>query len=398
MENESGVMNFRIGANFGILLAELAQEALLYDMNPEKAINVYKHSLSGITNEQVYHLLNCNMVLTVDVENQLCDIVERNETHIDYPETINFIEYINNKVNRLIKNVYEIRPQFQSLMGTFAYNRTKDINIEIPIRNLISFINEGNDDYYELIDKYVDFEVEFGQFKALIKIYKDSMYYGFKFIHLCKFLDKIYSLGIYSYDVIDEKKLDIRCNLNSLYGYISKMQQDLIAYCTGVYEDELKNDELDLYINSLIKNDRILSTEIEPVNIYDKYDAGWLSPEGDFYGLNGSIANMLHITIAEALQRKGIISDDVTNQSLWLDENGWVKIHHDNINFGTYAHSTIEFKKPKFMTNKQIDIVYRYGQTLCSGLLKIGYLLQPMSAVKFQMLAEADSEKLYELF
>ena len=50
------------------------------------------------------------------------------------------------------------------------------------------------------------------------------------------------------------------------------------------------------------------------------------------------------------------------------------------------------------MTNKQIDIICRYGQSLYSGLLKIGYLLQPMSAAKFQMFAEAESEKLYELF
>lgn len=399
MENESGVMNFRIGANFGIMLAELGQEMLFYEMDTEKAIKVYKDSLVGITDEQIYPLLNCNMVLTVDIENQLCDIVERNETHIDYPNPINLLEFITNKTKDFVKAVYEIRPVFKRIM--YTTDNRKKIDIEIPISNIIKYIYNDNHNYNELISDYIDFEEEFGELESVIKIYKDTMYHGLKFIQLCKFLDKIYSLGIYSLitdNIVTEQSYDLRAELDCLYNYLTSMQSDLIGYCTDDFHEELKDDELKTYFQSMKENNKILSTEIEPVNIYDKYDAGWLSPEGEFYGLNGHIANMLHITIAEALQRKGVIPDDETNQSLWLDENGWVKIHHDNINFGTYAHSTMKFKKPKFMTNKQIDIVYRYGQTLCSGLLKIGYLLQPMSAVKFQMLAEADSEKLYELF
>lgn len=29
-------------------------------------------------------------------------------------------------------------------------------------------------------------------------------------------------------------------------------------------------------------------TELEPVEITEGYDAGWLSPDGDFYGLKGA--------------------------------------------------------------------------------------------------------------
>ncbi len=42
-------------------------------------------------------------------------------------------------------------------------------------------------------------------------------------------------------------------------------------------------------------------TELKPVEITEGYDAGWLSPDGDFYGLNRSVGNMLHLNIAERL-------------------------------------------------------------------------------------------------
>jgi hypothetical protein len=45
---------------------------------------------------------------------------------------------------------------------------------------------------------------------------------------------------------------------------------------------------------------KIVSEGIKPVEITDGYNAGWLAPDGTFYGLNGTIANMLHNQIADA--------------------------------------------------------------------------------------------------
>lgn len=75
-------------------------------------------------------------------------------------------------------------------------------------------------------------------------------------------------------------------------------------------------------------------TELEPVEITEGYDAGWLSPDGDFYGLNGSTENLLHLNIAEwLLASKKIPVKEMRNPDRWLEENGWVKVHHDWILF-----------------------------------------------------------------
>lgn len=113
------------------------------------------------------------------------------------------------------------------------------------------------------------------------------------------------------------------------------------------------------------------------------WTAGWLSPEGDYYALNGGIANMLHLNIADKLQQKGIIPKDEENKDSWLEKNGWVKIHGDWILYGGYLNEN--FDEPNVPLNRvQQDLIYKYGQTCHKGILKIGFKMERISAVRFQ--------------
>ena len=242
MENESGVINFRIGSNFGVMLAEMAQEALLYDMDFQGAVNVYKDSLIGITNEQIYPLLICKNILTIDVENQVCDVVERTEKHSNYPTTIDLINFISTKVTNFIKTIYDVRPIFKRLIYS---NDTKIIDVSIPFNEVIKHMYYGDLKNDELVNKYIDFEEEFGTIETVIKIYKDIMTDGLRFIELCKVLDKIYSLEIYSYFTKDiEKSSTLRADLDCLFNYITSMQSDIIGYSNDDFHKELEYDEL----------------------------------------------------------------------------------------------------------------------------------------------------------
>lgn len=83
---------------------------------------------------------------------------------------------------------------------------------------------------------------------------------------------------------------------------------------------------LDRYISAELMNRTI---KIEPVDITGDYDAGWLSPKGEFYGLRGTKANLLHITIANALIENGVLPsefpDGVTSVDRLLEVLGWVR-------------------------------------------------------------------------
>lgn len=119
-------------------------------------------------------------------------------------------------------------------------------------------------------------------------------------------------------------------------------------------------------------------TELEPVEITEGYDAGWLSPDGDFYGLNGNTENLLHLNIAERLlASKKIPVKEMRTPGWWLEENGWVKIYHDWILFSGSFYG-------KTLTEAQIDKLYRYGQACCEGVLLLGTSQEPITAARLR--------------
>ena len=76
-------------------------------------------------------------------------------------------------------------------------------------------------------------------------------------------------------------------------------------------------------IESIIDNDDFMKFAREgkaiACDIMDGYDAGWLSPEGTFYGADGDTSALLHLSIADEL---GINDHE-------LEKSGWVKTHHE---------------------------------------------------------------------
>jgi hypothetical protein len=160
-------------------------------------------------------------------------------------------------------------------------------------------------------------------------------------------------------------------------------------------------DTVQTYIDSAREIEEVLEKGIEPVDILDNYSAGWLSPEGEYYALNGEIANMLHNQIASALYEKGIIPQDEVNENNpdgWLCKNGWVKIHNNHILFdGWYNEKYSLGQKNVDMTKKQIQAIYEFGQKCCGGVLKLGLGYSQVSAVNFQMLGD-NQELMYEKY
>lgn len=98
----------------------------------------------------------------------------------------------------------------------------------------------------------------------------------------------------------------------------------------------------------------------------EEYHKTELEPDGDFYGLNGSTGNLLHLNIAERLlASKKIPVKEMRNPDRWLEENGWVKICHDWILFSGSFYG-------KTLTEAQIEKLYRYGQVCHRGVLRLG--------------------------
>lgn len=146
----------------------------------------------------------------------------------------------------------------------------------------------------------------------------------------------------------------------------------------SIRKQDFQKQRLSEFMENEMRIEEYHKTELEPVEITEGYDAGWLSPDGDFYGLNGSVGNMLHLNIAERLlASKKIPVKEMRNPDRWLEENGWVKVHHDWILFsGPFFGKTL--------TDVQIEKLYRYGQVCHRGVLRLGVSQVQITAARLR--------------
>lgn len=146
----------------------------------------------------------------------------------------------------------------------------------------------------------------------------------------------------------------------------------------SIRKQDFQKQRLSEFMENEMRIEEYHKTELEPVEITEGYYAGWLSPDGDFYGLNGSTGNLLHLNIAERLlASKKIPVKEMRNPDRWLEENGWVKVHHDWILFSGSFYG-------KTLTEAQIEKLYRYGQVCHRGVLRLGTAQTQITAVRLR--------------
>mgnify|MGYP004709299823 CR=1 FL=1 len=102
---KTGVVHFTIGEDMGIRLMEIAQEHLICNNNPEKAITAITDSLIGCPVDYALKILKGDIVLFVDVENQSIMPTERiPEIHDRIFPKIDVIDYMEKQQKQIEKH------------------------------------------------------------------------------------------------------------------------------------------------------------------------------------------------------------------------------------------------------------------------------------------------------
>lgn len=301
----------KLGQNIGEILLDIAQNAI-QNGNPKKAISTYTDYLNGFTEEYVIKLLKNEYVL----------ITSKDEVSVDLTNGEN--ERIANRDNITDWNIW-VKNRLSSMMRT--------------VKMLVGIQNE----FEKFIDKYVD---------------------NIRILH------KEYMEFISSYSFLLKHKFAVRPPFVEMYieSILNKLTE--FADTSKGYYHPLCNTKLYEYKVRIV--DDILSTEygkeyrrygIIEKNIIDGYDAGWLSPDGKFYGENGPASCMIHLRIAEKLNGGDLDGDRK------LDEKGWIKIHGNEV-YGTFIGDMIPKKDFPYQycpTDKQIKMICDYIDKFHNG-------------------------------
>ena len=150
---------------------------------------------------------------------------------------------------------------------------------------------------------------------------------------------------------------------------------------TGLYEykEKLSDDLVKTKFGKEFAQNGILQKDI-----MDGYDAGWLSPDGEFYGADGETSAMIHMNLAEQIfnasankyaikmMKDGVSSfGGVESPDYWLEKHGWVKIHHDDC-YGAFIGHRNEEPTPDYPyaynpTDIQIKMICNYADKFYGG-------------------------------
>lgn len=370
-------LHFRIGEGFGKLLMQIAQEHLLYNFNIKKALD----ALSDLPPELQLKVLKGDYVMHVDEETQQLLVGEREEGVDDDFPRIDVKDWYTRNSREIISSGMSLKKAIDEMLWHMKYKKVYRV---YDYSMIIDFLTTGDDKH--IIDDLMESE-EISQLALLIDVTKRYIEKSMKIQAVSDWMRK-------SYPEDFEGVPDWR-EYNEVLQLVIRKFNDLVR--CDLSEIQEQSEMLDNYIDSAREIDEVLSEGIKPVDIMSNYSAGWLAPNGDYYALNGEIANMLHNQIADALVEAGIVPKEELNPDAWLEQQGWVKIHDSNVQFAGCLNVRIG-KKNVDLTPIQIKKIYEYGALCHNGVIKAGWRMEQVSAVRFRDMAEANPEGLYKKY
>ena len=380
-ESTVQLLHFRVGEDAGKLLTTIAREHLIYNYNPNKALDTLESSFGGeCPRELTLAIIKGDMVVLVDTEEQQF-IVTRFESGIHDRigfEKLNVVDWAIKQCRLIHDNGMGLKKAIDEILYRMNY---KKIYKTYDYGQILKFI-AGNNDI--ILDDLRDTQ-EVSELAGLVSVVKSYIEKSMRTWSVVDWMRKSYPEDFAGISDFSE--------YNQTLQMVIRKFNDVLTLDFSEIEKEQKS--LTNYIESAREIDEVLSKGIEPVDIMSNYTAGWLAPNGDYYALNGEIANMLHNQIADALKDAGIISEDNDNPDAWLEQQGWVKIHGNDVQFaGCLNSKMISGKRNINMTPIQIKKIYEYCTIYHKGIIKLGWRQEQISAILFKDVAESNIEAL----
>lgn len=346
-----GGLTFTIGKGFGQMLQRIAWEKLTEKYNPREAVEIITKSLPGCTEGMAVDILDGKIILGEDEATQevLGTPGEGGKFDIWIKITRAALEV---EATEWVETLEGLRQTIADAGGKFEFS------VRYP--ELVSYISGDTD--AGILDNPHSGTVE--QIKGAIEGANDFF----------AKVEEVYGVIVWMCDALNISRVlfsDSVLRVRTIIDYLMCSDPEVEA---SIRKQDFQKQRLSEWMEEREEN----QTELEPVEITEGYDAGWLSPDGEFYGLNGSTGNLLHLNIAERLlASKKIPVKEMRNPDRWLEENGWVKICHDWILFSGSFYG-------KTLTEAQIEKLYRYGQVCHRGVLLLGTAQTQITAVRLR--------------
>lgn len=391
---ETRKVGFTLGDGAGKLLIDIAREYLIYSYNPQKALNTIQSSINCSKEIALDIIIGKMILLTHEDRVSFNGVMYDPSIHKEIFPPLDIENWAEKKLLEMKQIAKEWDSAILELRNAIIKN-SGEFDFSVRYEDLIKFFYDGDSE--NLIDADND---TLGSIKCCVVGIKNFIEQSFKVVSVIEWMYKAYPGTIPDgYTALPPEVRELSTRLFELMTGDSEIEQ-------YVRKNSLNLRMLDNYIKSQREIDKAVAKGIKPVDITGGYNAGWLSPDGSYYALNGDIANMLHNQIADALVVAGIIPigspengeaiDNRKNPDVWLEQHGWVKIHGNWILYdGWNQHRLCKQNIP--ITQQQKDQISKYGKICCDGILQLGYSKDPISVARFELTDIPMLKKYFEL-
>lgn len=402
-------LNIRIGKNIGTILLEIAQTAIK-DGNPQKAIDTYTKALNGFTEEYAVKVLKNDYVLVTDGE-----VVSLTDSESERISNKGNITDWNFWLERKLEYMTEICKSLNSIEKQFErYGNILDFNITIPIKKYFGLElakkvglddivaklivgekcgKEDNDVWDELCSNVNCEQAKMHEMELyLIVKYVDNIRILHKeYMAFAKVYEFLLNNGLADRPLFFEKNLEFPIKKLCIFSDTKNGYYHPICNAKlSEYKKQIIDD-----VNSTPLGNEYMRIGIVEKNIMDGYDAGWLSPDGKFYGENGPTSNMIHLSIAECLKKNNLNGDRE------LENEGWIKIHDDEV-YGCFIGElkpSSDFPFAYCPTEIQVKMICDYIDKYHNGKLYTRpKIVETTDAISTYKLRQMNKFMLHKLF
>lgn len=382
-------LHFTLGENAGELLVSIAREHLLYSLTPQKALETIQDSLIGCPVNIALDILIGRTILKTSDDRVSFNAIQYTPDMKDNHEPLDIEAWAERTLLSMKEDANEWDQVILELRNSVIKNDGK-FDITVKYNDLIRAIYDGNTS--NLFDNS-EISDTIQSIKYTILGIRDFVSKCFKKIEVIKWLYNYYPGEIPDgFTVMPTEVKGLNLKLTDLM-----LKDDEVE--RYISQNRYRNDLVTRYIENERNIEKVISKGIQPVDITLNYSAGWLAPNGDYYALNGDIANMLHNQIATALWSAKVIpnvDDCKNNPDQWLCKNGWVKIHGDHILYDGYLQSRYMMPLVR-ITEEQRNKIALYGKSCHKGMLRFGLRFLPISVAKFEMMDSIMIGKIFDI-
>jgi hypothetical protein len=408
MANQVG---FTLGENIGQLLHNMSWENLM-DYNPEKAVSLWVESFGGCTEDMAGKLVTGQMICSKDPEDP-CGVLVNDRGKYKPEDLEGYPSFDWNDIHQhILWDISISEPRSDRLRAMTDWQTTISraktyiefdslISVRYEVRYILGGMIEDKYNYEyigmrKILNWYFEHNYELPEDFAVdgrgskLAIVLVVINYCHKIIrNYVRIMDTI-KFVMKNFPMTDDEMGEWRHFGYTMDDLLAETKEFLdYAMTLSKTKVSVKNDML----NEFLENDAKISKELDdfkPRNILDNYDAGMLAPDGTFFGLNGTTANLLHITLADAIMEYyGWTKPDdyCFGTDFWLlRDKGFVKITKDWILYEGYE--TIIRKKPVELTSAQRKAIIEYGNKCHNGKLLFGYDKKPCGVDVFEKIED----------